>query len=152
MKARFCLFVLLSSWIGAAHASELMVYDAWIRGMPPTSRVVPVYLSLHNPSDKPLVLKAISSPRGSVELHQTLMENELMRMQGVEAIQIPPHGMVKLTPGGYHGMMSGFKAGVPALGEEVALTLTLEGGETLSVTAKVTAQGEAQDHSMHMHH
>ncbi|WP_428611245.1 copper chaperone PCu(A)C [Shewanella sp.] len=149
MKQVFCLLVLLCSGIGAAQASELMVHDAWIRGMPPTSRVVPVYLSLHNPSNEPLVLKGISSPRGVVELHQTLMENEVMRMQSVGAIQIPPHGMVKLAPGGYHGMMSDFKGGVPALGEEVQLTLTLADGESLSVTAKVTAQGAAHDHSMH---
>lgn len=149
MKQVFCLLVLLCSGVGAAQASELMVHDAWIRGMPPTSRVVPVYLSLHNPSNKPLVLKGISSPRGVVELHQTLMENEVMRMQSVGAIQIPPHGMVKLAPGGYHGMMSDFKGGVPALGEEVQLTLTLADGESLSVTAKVTAQGAAHDHSMH---
>ncbi|MFV7785181.1 copper chaperone PCu(A)C [Shewanella marisflavi] len=149
MKQVFCLLVLLCSGIGAAQASELMVHDAWIRGMPPTSRVVPVYLSLHNPSNEPLVLKGISSPRGVVELHQTLMENEVMRMQSVGAIQIPPYGMVKLAPGGYHGMMSDFKGGVPALGEEVQLTLTLADGESLSVTAKVTAQGAAHDHSMH---
>lgn len=149
MKQVFCLLVLLCSGGGAAQASELMVHDAWIRGMPPTSRVVPVYLSLHNPSNKPLVLKGISSPRGVVELHQTLMENEVMRMQSVGVIQIPPHGMVKLAPGSYHGMMSDFKGGVPALGEEVQLTLTLADGESLSVTAKVTAQGAAHDHSMH---
>ncbi|MCL1040130.1 copper chaperone PCu(A)C [Shewanella marisflavi] len=149
MKQVFCLLVLLCSGVGSAQASELMVHDAWIRGMPPTSRVVPVYLSLHNPSNKPLVLKGISSPRGAVELHQTLMENEVMRMQSVGAIQIPPHGMVKLAPSGYHGMMSDFKGGVPALGEEVQLTLTLADGESLSVTAKVTAQGAAHDHSMH---
>ncbi len=130
-------------------ADEPMVHDAWIRAMPPTARVVPVYLSLHNPTNRELQLTAIGSPRGDIELHQTLMNEDMMSMLPVDSIRIPPHEMLKLEPGGYHGMMSHFSGAVPALGDSVPLILQLADGEQLHATARVIAQTSAVDHGMH---
>jgi len=141
----------------SSFASELMVHNAWIRAMPPGSRVVPVYLTLHNGGDTALVLSRITSPRGEIALHQTVQEGEMMKMLPVASIQIPAHGMVTLEPQGYHGMMSDFSDGVPQKGDEVALELTLANGEVLKAKARVTmdgpehnmAQHNMTDHSMH---
>ncbi|NMH66441.1 copper chaperone PCu(A)C [Shewanella salipaludis] len=134
------------------NASELMVHNAWIRAMPPSSRVVPVYLTLHNPGNTELILTGIRSPRGRIALHQSMMHNDMMRMQPVAQISIPAHAVVKLAPAGLHGMMSNFSSGVPAEGDTVPLTLILAQGEPLKVTAEVLNLGEQAEHDMHQQH
>ncbi|WP_228289701.1 copper chaperone PCu(A)C [Shewanella cyperi] len=157
MKSALASLLLMSF---SSLAGDLMVHDAWIRAMPPTSRVVPLYLTLHNGGDKELVLSSIASPRGEIALHQTVQEGEMMKMLPVDSIRIPAHGMVKLEPQGLHAMMSDFNAGVPEQGEEVSLQLTLADGETLQAKARVTQFGGKgqdsanadqgmHDHSMH---
>lgn len=132
-------------------AGELMVHDAWIRAMPPNARAVPVYLSLHNGSEKDIALTAIETPLGRIELHQSIQQGEMMKMQRVERIEVAAHAMVKLAPMGYHGMLLDMQA-PPAGGEQVALTLHFDNGETARIEAPVIAgQGEMMA-SGHEHH
>ena len=139
-----------------AQASELQIQQAWIRAMPPTARVVPIYLSLTNPSDTSYYLNGISSDTGAIELHQSVMENDVMFMRAVPQIEIPAHSTVKLEPMGFHGMMVNFSQGVPTLGEQIGLILHLGNGDTVAVNAIVakeaislTADAQEHDHSAH---
>jgi len=46
----------------------------------------------------------------NVEIHQSIMEGDVMRMQPVEGgIEIPAKGQVELKPGGYHIMLINLK-------------------------------------------
>ncbi|RLV58783.1 copper chaperone PCu(A)C [Parashewanella curva] len=130
-------------------AEQLTVENAWIRAMPPTSRVVPIYLTMKNTGDQPIKLLAINSPNGRIELHQTIMKNGLMRMTPVEKIMVDSHGQTTMAPGGYHGMMMNFTQGVPAKGDSVPLTLTFNNGEKLTIMAAVKMNS---DETMHHHH
>lgn len=135
----------------APFAGEVMVHDAWIRAMPPNARAVPVYLSLHNGSDSSIALTAIETPLGRVELHQSIQQGEMMKMQRVERIEVAAHEMVKLAPMGYHGMLLDMQA-PPATGEQVALTLHFDNGETARVEAPVIAGQGKMMASGHEHH
>lgn len=72
----------------------------------------------------------------TVEIHQTLIENEVMRMEPVSGIDVPAGERVELKPGGYHIMLIGLKRDLEP-GTQIPLTLTFEKSGTLTVEAKV---------------
>lgn len=140
---------------GQALGADIMAVDAWSRAMPPTARVLPVYLTLHNHSDKPIALISISSAFGTVALHNTVMENDMMKMLPVDAISVAAKKQLKLAPMGLHAMITGLKRAVPVVGDTLPLTLSFDNGEQLVLQAQVRqppmteqASGEHQ----HQHH
>ncbi|RYV00665.1 pyrroline-5-carboxylate reductase [Shewanella sp. OPT22] len=150
MRLKYVLFsLILAAVSGSAFAKGFKVEDVWIRAMPPTSRVVPIYLTIENSSQTPMKLMSISSNRGHVELHKSFMKKGMMRMEQVEFVAVPANGAAKLEPESFHGMMMDFTHGVPAKGEKVPLTLHFKNGKNVKVTARVTADGPAIDHSHH---
>ncbi|TNF87005.1 MAG: copper chaperone PCu(A)C [Gammaproteobacteria bacterium] len=99
---RFLLFLaLLAPTVSLA---ELDISDAWIKNLPPS---VPVRAgTLHNAQSKTQRIVAVHSESfASVEIHQTLMQDGMMRMEQVPALQIEPGETVQLAPGGLHLMM-----------------------------------------------
>ncbi|QQX79491.1 copper chaperone PCu(A)C [Shewanella sp. KX20019] len=135
-----------------AQASALEVDNAWIRAMPPTSRVVPIYLTMNNQGIAEIQLVAIESEAGSVELHQTVMKGESMHMTPVASIPVSSNGTTKLAPSGYHGMMSNFSNGVPTLNTKVSLTLVFADGTKQTIDAKVIKNSVVKDTMAHHHH
>ena len=64
------------------------------------------YLMLTNNTDEAIVIDAVTSPHfGSIELHETTIENGISRMRQIEELVIPPHGSVTLERGGKHLML-----------------------------------------------
>jgi len=64
------------------------------------------YLVLTNNTDEPIVIDAVTSPQfGSVELHETTLENGISRMRRIEELVIPANGSVTLERGGKHLML-----------------------------------------------
>ncbi|MBB1270697.1 copper chaperone PCu(A)C [Shewanella sp. SR44-3] len=142
----------LAALSSQALAADMMAVDAWSRAMPPTARVLPVYLTLHNHSDKKVSLIKISSDFGAVELHKTVMENDMMRMQPVGQIAVQAKQQVKLAPMGLHAMITGLTQGVPAEGNKLPLTLVFDNGEEINITAlvrKATMPAKAAKHDHH---
>jgi len=87
------------------------------------------------------------------EIHTHLMDNGIMRMRQVEAVEIPAGGVAELKPGGDHVMLMGLKAPLQE-GESFPLTLIFETAGEVEVTvgiAGVGAQDPAGDHSDHDH-
>ena len=135
-----------------ALAADIMVVDAWSRAMPPTARVLPVYLTLHNHGDSQVSLIKISSKLGAVALHNTVMENDMMRMQAVDKIVVQAKQQIKLAPMGLHAMVTGLTQAVPGEGDVLPLTLSFDNGEQMSINALVrkVAMPEAADkHAPH---
>ena len=64
------------------------------------------YLVLTNNTDEPIVIDAVTSPQfGSVELHETTLDNGISRMRRIEELVIPANGSVTLERGGKHLML-----------------------------------------------
>jgi periplasmic copper chaperone A len=135
-----------------ALAADIMVVDAWSRAMPPTARVLPVYLTLHNHGDSQVSLIKISSKLGAVELHNTVMENDMMRMQAVDQIVVQAKQQIKLAPMGLHAMVTGLTQAVPAEGDVLPLTLSFDNGEQLSINALVRKGAMPEKADKHAHH
>ena len=73
----------------------------------------------------------------AVEIHETQMEGDVMRMRQVEGgIELPPRTQVELKPGGYHIMLIGLTRDL-AVGDKFPITLQFASGATLEVEAEV---------------
>ncbi|HEX7127312.1 MAG TPA: copper chaperone PCu(A)C [Thermodesulfobacteriota bacterium] len=142
--------------IAPASAAEpsLVVRDAWVRATPGAAAVsshaasrgghdagaTAAYLTLENRGDRADRLVSVASPvAGRAELHESRVENGIMRMRPVEGIAVPAGGSVRLEPGGLHVMLMGLHEPI-AEGRRVPLTLTFESGATLAVDAEVRSR------------
>jgi copper(I)-binding protein len=102
-----------------------------------------VYMTISNETGEDDVLTAASVPGcATVELHEMLMENDIMNMRQVEGGEIPiPAGeTVELKQGGLHVMCIG-KTGEFAVGDSVEVTLEFDKAGTIEVTAEIIAPG-----------
>lgn len=93
------------------------------------------YLTIENRSDEVLRITSASSPEfGRVELHETVIENDVARMRPVDTLEIAPGDNVTLERGGLHLMLM---QPVPAAdrGDEVTLNFFDDDRLVLSVVA-----------------
>ncbi|MCL7940164.1 copper chaperone PCu(A)C [Halomonas sp. ATCH28] len=129
--------VLFSLFSATALAQSLTVEEARVRAVPPGSPTTAAFMDLTNPGETDLALVGGTSPlAGSLELHNHVMMDGVMQMRQVETIPIPAGETVRLAPGGWHLMLFELTR-IPAEGESIALTLSLDNGETLTVEAPV---------------
>jgi copper(I)-binding protein len=76
------------------------------------------------------LISASSDVAMMVEIHETTMSGDIMRMRPVEAgIDLPAGEMIELKPGSYHIMLMNLKREI-ASGEAVLITLTFDSGIT----------------------
>ena len=136
------------------HASQnIMVVNAWVREAPPTSKTTAAYLQLHNHTQENISLLKAESPQfNKVEIHNTVIENNVAKMIPVEKLEIPAGQMVELKPKGLHIMLIEAKSGVsPKENEMVDLTLYFSNQhqETLKIPVKKGGEMSMHDHSHH---
>jgi copper(I)-binding protein len=74
---------------------------------------------------------------GVVEIHETVMEGEVMKMQMLaNGLEVPAKGEVLLKPGGYHVMLIGMQRDL-AVGDTFTLELQFEKSGSLRVEPEV---------------
>jgi copper(I)-binding protein len=119
-----------------AQTSPLVVQNAWLR-KPPGVDAAAVYFVLKNPGAKPVTVVGVTSTIAThVMIHETSLVDGLSRMRMKDRIVVEPGKSVAFAPEGIHVMLSGFKYDV-AVGDNVALTLQLEGGGQVNMSAAV---------------
>jgi len=85
-----------------------------------------VYLQVRNPGPRADRLIGGESPSASrVEIHESRMEGDVMRMRRVEGLLVPGGGEVDLMPGGLHLMLLGLRESLIP-GDTLSLTLDFE--------------------------
>lgn len=84
--------------------AEVNVTDAWVRFLPPVSKVTAAYMTIQSHQDDRL-LGASSDIAKVIEIHQSKMNDGIMSMQKVEGLSIPKDTAVMLKPQGYHLMV-----------------------------------------------
>jgi len=98
-----------------------------------------VYMTLVNRGNQSDRLVGVKSDIAShVELHQTIMKNNVMHMQPVEGgLEIPAGGQVQLKPGSYHIMLINLKRELKP-GDRFSVVLEFEksGRKTIQVDVK----------------
>ena len=134
--------VLYSTPIQAAEVKvgDLVVLDAWARATPVKTGAA--YIAVRNDGDAPDKLVGVATDKARmVHLHESKMDNGVMKMRAVDALDIPPHQTVTLKPGGYHIMLMGLSAPLK-VGDSFPLTLTFAKAGTVSVDVQVKPAGD----------
>lgn len=99
-----------------------------------------VFLRIINTGDADQLLSAASPAAKVVELHEHVMDGDVMGMRKVERIAVPT-GTLKMNPMGYHVMLIDLTAPLRE-GQSVPVTLTFEKAGTVDLTASVVPPGQ----------
>lgn len=137
------------------------IKDAWVKAAPPGVKVLAAYMEINNSGDKPQVITGVSSPAfGSVEIHRSVIHNNMAHMEHLKELAIPAKGSAVLQQGGLHLMLMEAKKPLRS-GDKVDMTFTLGSGEKIAVTAEVRSgkmggmddrqQMDHSNHDKHMH-
>ena len=123
---------------GFAQANELQVTNARL-SLLPGDMPGAGYFRLHNAGDKPVTLVGADSDAfESVEMHMSMSNDGIARMQPVSKLGIAPGETLEFAPGGYH-LMFMKRAHSLAMGDEVAVVLDFAGEKRLPVTFEVVS-------------
>lgn len=129
----------LATLVSGIHAdsSQVEARNGWINNLPPSVPMRAGYLLLENDGRQAVSVERIESNAfGSVEMHQTVSEQGVMKMIEISAIQIPADGQAELKPGGMHLMLMQPRIALPP-GTEVPLTLHFDDGGQMEIRLKV---------------
>jgi len=132
------LFIALTLAAGPVMAhSGAHVHDAWVRATVPQQHATGAFMTLDATLDSKLV-RAASPVSDHVELHEMVLQDDVMKMRQVPSIALPAGQVVELKPGGYHIMLLDLKHQIRE-GEAVPLTLTFEHSDGRQETVTVQA-------------
>lgn len=117
---------------------DIALENVWVRMMPDSLATrTAVYGDITNATDVADGLVGVDTEVAeSVELHETTIEEDVMRMREVESFSVAPGATVALQPGGQHVMLIGMKQHLVE-GDSLDLQFRFASGKTLSVVAPV---------------
>jgi copper(I)-binding protein len=120
-----------------AQDASVVARDAWVRVPAPSKMDAALFLVVENHSAQKRRIVAVSTDAAQVaEMHEMRMERMTMVMTPIKEISIPVNGKTSLNPDRLHIMLFGLKAR-PAIGDMINVTLKLDDGSTVPVTATV---------------
>jgi copper(I)-binding protein len=129
--------VLCTALCPFAATAEIMVEDAYVRGLPPGVANTSAYMTIRNTGDIEVVLTGAQADfAGMSMLHRTVAHDGMMHMEHVDSVSVPAHGELQLESGGLHLMLMNLKS-TPVPDSQVGLTLQFGDGSTIAVTARV---------------
>lgn len=140
----------LLALITAPVIADITVKDPWVRATVPQQKATGAFMQITAPKAARLV-EARSPVAGVTEIHEMTMDNDIMRMRAVPGIDLPAGKAVELKPGGYHVMLMDLKAPITE-GQEVPVTLVIEGADkkretvVIKATARALGASGAMDH------
>jgi periplasmic copper chaperone A len=140
--------LLLPACFANAHeykAGALEIAHPWSQELPPNAPTVAAYFVIHNSGNTADKLLGVDSPiAGIAQLHEHVMQNDLMKMQEVPSVGIPAGGDVTFAPMAYHVMLLELKdRSLLSDGKRFPLTMHFE--KSGDVTVEVTVQKKAPD-------
>ncbi|WLI07346.1 copper chaperone PCu(A)C [Pseudomonas sp. FP597] len=144
LKSSLLLAALLLPVFSAANAEDyktgdLLISDPWSQALPPNAPTVAAYFVIHNTGATPdRLLGADTSLAEKAELHEHVMQGDLMKMQQVPNVAVPAKGELTFAPMAYHVMLLGIKdRSLLADGKQFPLTLTFEKAGKVEVQVSV---------------
>ncbi len=122
---KIAALALTSLLSGGVVAADLEIKDPWVRGTVPAQKATGAFMQLSSKAGVTLV--GVASPAAKVvELHEMVMDNNLMKMRPVPRLDLQPGQPVELKPGSYHVMLIDLNKPL-SKGEVVPITLKVEG-------------------------
>lgn len=132
-------------------AASVQVSELKVRELLPGRDVTAGYLTLKNTSQEPVSLVSVTSPGfASVELHDHVQHDGLMKMQKQSAVELPVGKEVVFQPGSLHLMLFDAQQAL-RIGDSISLTLHFSDGSEQNERATIVPlQVDAPKH--HDHH
>ncbi len=146
--------ILIAALVWAAAGSALAqvnVSSAWARSTVPGQSGTGAFMTIVSKDGGKLV-GAASPVAGVVELHEMAMDNNVMKMRAIPALDLPAGREVQLKPGGYHVMLLDLKRPLK-VGEKVQIELRLEtrDGKRVTQPVEVEVRSTAPGQDAHKH-
>jgi hypothetical protein len=119
-------------------AGGVVIKDPFARASPAGAPTGGAFMTIVNNGQADRLVSASSPAAGTVELHETVDENGVMKMvPRPEGWQIPVGGSLELKPGGKHIMLINLTAPLEA-GKTIQITLNFEkaGAKTIEIPVK----------------
>ena len=131
--------ILVVNFVQASNAeAQIVVSDAWIRGLPPGSSVTAAYMvieNLGNNEDKLIGINSSFSAHAGI--HTTQIDKDgIARMNMLRELVIPAGKKVVLEPGGTHIMLTGITEPIKK-DDKLKLELVFERAGTKEIYVKV---------------
>ncbi len=120
---------------------DLEIVHQWARATAAMARNGAVYVTLANQGAEVDHLLGVETPMArKARLHSHIVEDGIVKMRPLKAIEISPGEPVVLEPGGFHIMLMGLKAPFEA-GTAFPLTLSFEKAGAIEVEVRVEKAG-----------
>lgn len=106
----------------------------------PGAGTAAAYLEIENRSAEPLTINSITSPQfGRIEMHETVIENDIARMRAIKSLTVAEHSRVQFAPGGKHLMLFDPRVSVAA-GTPVTIDFYDDGNGLISVATTIRSR------------
>jgi copper(I)-binding protein len=129
----------------SAPFAQTQLKDPWVRATVAQQKATGLFVQITSASGGRLV-EARSPVAGVVEIHEMVIDGNVMKMRAIPGLDLPAGKPVELKPGGYHVMLMDLKRPLNE-GDTVPVTLIVESRdgkrETIDVQAPVRALGAA---------
>ena len=100
---------LLGTLLAALPAfAQVSVKEPWVRATVAQQKATGAFMQITSAQDARLV-EAKSPVAGVVEVHEMVMEKDVMKMRAVPGLDLPAGKSIELKPGGYHVMLMDLK-------------------------------------------
>ncbi len=137
----------------AAQAPAVQVDGAWVRATVKGQQATGGFMDLTSPQAVTLV-GFESKVAKRAELHEMVMDGDVMRMRAIDNLALPAGTKVSLKPGGHHLMLVDLKQSLSD-GSVIPVTLLIKGADgkvtKQTVQVPVRAQQMAHPHGEHHH-
>jgi copper(I)-binding protein len=117
--------------------AQVTVKDPWVRATVSAQKATGAFMQITSAQDARLI-EASSPVAGVVEVHEMVMEKDVMKMRAVKSLDLPAGKTVELKPGGYHVMLMDLKQQMKE-GDTVPVTLVVEGKDKKRSTVEIKA-------------
>jgi copper(I)-binding protein len=119
----------------------LRIEHVWSRPTDALAKTGAAYLTITNTGDTPDRLVSVATDAAdSAELHRTVNDKGMLRMQPMDALDLPAKSTVTAVPGQVHIMLVNLKAPLE-LGHAYPMRLTFEKAGSVTVQVSVERQG-----------
>ncbi len=132
----------------SALAQDIRVVDAWSRPTPPGIDVGVAYFVIVNAGKSDRLLRVSSPVAKRAELHISAMTGGVMKMEGLDAVEVGSGARTSFEPNGRHVMLLGLKRALKE-GEVFPLVLTFANAGPIKTSVQVRgADGLRKDRPM----
>ena len=122
---------------GMDHANMANMDHSEMEGAAASGETSAAYIRIENRGETDVVITSARSSAAAVaEFHETVIEDDIARMEPVPMLTIPAGSALHLRPGGMHIMLMGLTADLES-GTSIALELLLASGEAIELSVPI---------------